>query len=136
MERYTDNEHAKPKEEEPETSFVVLWIAQGVTVECPGCLTLRHTKGKENWPGRPEEWRHVCENLKPSSDPRAAWQFIRSVSDRGNKARVKPLALNGKAISTDRKEADAFTKHFSKIKKVPRDPVADLRMQRLKKAPD
>ncbi|GFO45897.1 LINE-1 retrotransposable element orf2 protein [Plakobranchus ocellatus] len=37
-------------------------------------------------------------------------------------------------MSTDRKEADAFTKHFSKINKVPRDPVAHLRMRRLKKA--
>ncbi|GFN85843.1 hypothetical protein PoB_001234900 [Plakobranchus ocellatus] len=31
-----------------------------------------------------KEWRRVCENLYPFSDPRVACQFIQSVSDRGN----------------------------------------------------
>ncbi|GFO13134.1 hypothetical protein PoB_003963900 [Plakobranchus ocellatus] len=37
-------------------------------------------------------------------------------------------------MSTDRKEADAFTKHITKVNTVPRDPVADLRIRKLRRA--
>ncbi|GFN75864.1 hypothetical protein PoB_000237000 [Plakobranchus ocellatus] len=37
-------------------------------------------------------------------------------------------------METPRKEADAFNKHFSKVNTVPRDPIADPRMRRLRKA--
>ncbi|GFN77738.1 hypothetical protein PoB_000424400 [Plakobranchus ocellatus] len=55
---------------------------------------------------------------------RGAWQFIR----------VEPLMVNGKAMSTDWKEVNAFTKQFSKVNEVPQDPVADPKMRRLRKA--
>ncbi|GFN94363.1 hypothetical protein PoB_002086900 [Plakobranchus ocellatus] len=83
---------------------------------------------------RTKEWRCACENLNPSSDPKIAWQFIRRVSGRGNTARVEPLIVNGTEMDTDRKEANAFNKHFSKVNTVPRDPIADPRMRRLRKA--
>ncbi|GFO44645.1 reverse transcriptase [Plakobranchus ocellatus] len=63
-----------------------------------------------------------------------AWQFIRRVSGRGNTARVEPLIVNGTEMNTDRREADAFNKHLSKVNTVPRDPIADPRMRRLRKA--
>ncbi|GFN74194.1 hypothetical protein PoB_000070000 [Plakobranchus ocellatus] len=53
---------------------------------------------------------------------------------KGNTTRVEPLMVHGKANSTDRKEADAFTKHFSKVNKITRDLVAYSRLRRLKKA--
>ncbi|GFN82320.1 enoyl coa hydratase 1, peroxisomal [Plakobranchus ocellatus] len=37
-------------------------------------------------------------------------------------------------MNTGRKEANAFNKHFSKVNTVPRNPVADPRMRRLRKA--
>ncbi|GFN80094.1 RNA-directed DNA polymerase from mobile element jockey [Plakobranchus ocellatus] len=83
---------------------------------------------------RTKEWRRACENLNPSSDPKMAWQIIRRVNGRGNTARVEPLIVKGIETNSDRREADAFNKHFSKVNTVPRDPIADPRMHRLKKA--
>ncbi|GFO23834.1 hypothetical protein PoB_005033900 [Plakobranchus ocellatus] len=61
---------------------------------------------------RTKEWRRVCENLNPSSDPKIACQFIRRVSGRDNTARVEPLIVKWKEMSTDRKEADALNKYL------------------------
>ncbi|GFO17478.1 RNA-directed DNA polymerase from mobile element jockey [Plakobranchus ocellatus] len=47
---------------------------------------------------------------------------------------VEPLIVNGNSMNNDQKDANAFSKHFTEGNKVPRVPIADPRMRRLRKA--
>ena len=86
-----------------------------------------------------EKWANTCENIDLSKNGSAAWSLLCSLSGENRKTNPKPMIEDKITITTNRKKAESFNKHFATVnksaKKTPKDKELLKELKDTEKSP-
>ena len=64
---------------------------------------------------RAAEWKSTCEGFNFKTSSREAWSLVRKLEGKRASHGVEPLEVNGKTLLSARAEAEAFTRHYTRV---------------------